>query len=77
MSFVSQNNFINQMVVDMLECFNGDHPEEITNVNAIKSLFTRHVSNTDNWAINLKSLIIFHRTIQNWRTLKKSGSQLY
>lgn len=61
----------------MLECLNGDHPDEITSVNAVKGIYTRHVSNTDNWAINLKSLIIFHRAVQNFRVLKKSGKEIH
>lgn len=63
--------------IDMLECFNQDHPEEITASNAVKGLYTRHVSNIDNWAITMKSLIIFHRAIQNHRVLKRVGKEIY
>jgi hypothetical protein len=28
-------------------------------------MLERHISNLDNWAINLKGLIIFHRALQN------------
>jgi hypothetical protein len=65
------------IAADLLECFNGDHPEEITSINAVKGLFTRHVANTDNWAITMKSLIIFHRALQNHRVLKKVGAEIH
>lgn len=55
---------------------NGDHPEEITAINAVKGMYTRHVSNTENWAINMKTLIIFHRALQNHRVLAKCGKEI-
>lgn len=62
---------------DLLECLNGDHPDEITSINAVKGLYTRHVSNTDNWAITMKTLISFHRALQNHRVLRKSGKEIH
>ena len=65
------------ILLDLLECLNGDHPDEITSINAVKGLYTRHVSNTDNWAITMKTLISFHRALQNHRVLRKSGKEIH
>jgi len=34
-------------------------------------MFERHISNLDNWAINIKGLIIFHRALQNIKVNRK------
>lgn len=38
---------------------------------ALKFMFERHISNLDNWAINTKILIIFHRGLQNIKVNRK------
>lgn len=37
----------------------------------MKFIFERHISNLDNWAINLKVLIVFHRSLQNIKVNRK------
>lgn len=38
---------------------------------ALKFTFERHISNLDNWAINTKVLIVFHRALQNIKVNRK------
>lgn len=38
---------------------------------ALKFMLERHISNLDNWAINTKILIIFHRALQNIKVNRK------
>ena len=40
-------------------------------IGALKFMLERHISNLDNWAINLKGLIIFHRALQNIKVNRK------
>lgn len=38
---------------------------------ALKFICERHISNLDNWAINTKVLIVFHRSLQNIKVNRK------
>ena len=55
----------------MLECLNGEHKDQVSPLAALKFIFERHISNLDNWAINTKILIIFHRGMQNIKVNRK------
>ena len=59
--------------VDLLECFNEQHDREIYKINALTMFLERLVSNTDNWAVNLKCLIILNRAIQNFKVMQNIG----
>lgn len=59
------------MYLDLLECLNGEHKDEVSPLAALKFIFERHISNLDNWAINTKVLIIFHRGMQNIKVNRK------
>lgn len=55
---------------------NGEHKEDVSPVAALKFIFERHVANLDNWAINTKILIIFHRGLQNIKVNRKIYKEL-
>ena len=55
----------------MLECLNGEHKDIVSPLGALKFILERHISNLDNWAINIKVLIIFHRALQNIKVNRK------
>jgi hypothetical protein len=55
----------------LLECFNGEHKDQVSPLGALKFTFERHISNLDNWAINTKVLIVFHRALQNIKVNRK------
>ena len=40
---------------------NGEHKDEVSPSTSLKFIFERLVNNLDNWAINVKIMIIFHR----------------
>lgn len=50
---------------------NGEHKDQVSPLAALKFIFERHISNLDNWAINTKILIIFHRGLQNIKVNRK------
>lgn len=58
-------------VIYLLECLNGEHKDQVSPLAALKFMFERHISNLDNWAINTKVLIIFHRGLQNIKVNRK------
>jgi len=62
--------------VDLLECMNGEHKEDVSPTASLKFIFERHVANLDNWAINTKVLIIFHRGLQNIKVNRKIYKEL-
>ena len=55
----------------LLESLNGEHKEQVSPIGALKFILERHISNLDNWAINMKVLIIIHRSLQNIRVNRK------
>jgi predicted glycosyltransferase len=57
--------------LDLLECLNSEHKDHVSMIGALKFMLERHISNLDNWAINLKGLIIFHRALQNIKVNRK------
>merc|ERR1712166_1101515 len=61
-------------LIYLLECLNGEHKDQVSPLGALKFIFERLISNLDNWAINLKVLIVFHRALQNikvnWKIYK-------
>lgn len=61
----------------MLECLNSEHKDQCSSVAALKFIFERHISNLDNWAINMKVLIIFHRGMQNIKVNRKIYKDLH
>jgi hypothetical protein len=50
---------------------NGEHKDQVSPLGALKFILERHVSNLDNWAINVKILIVFHRSLQNIKVNRK------
>jgi hypothetical protein len=50
---------------------NGEHKDQVSPLGALKFIFERHISNLDNWAINTKVLIVFHRSLQNIKVNRK------
>jgi hypothetical protein len=50
---------------------NGEHKDVISPLGSLKFILERHISNLDNWAINIKILIIFHRALQNIKVNRK------
>jgi len=65
--------FVSKVIsnLDLLECLNGEHKDQVSPLAALKFIFERHISNLDNWAINTKVLIIFHRGMQNIKVNRK------
>jgi hypothetical protein len=59
------------LLLDLLECLDGDHKDQVSPLACLKFIFERHISNLDNWAINTKILIIFHRAMQNIKVNRK------
>ena len=59
------------MTLVLLESLNGEHKEQVSPIGALKFILERHISNLDNWAINMKVLIIIHRSLQNIRVNRK------
>ena len=55
---------------------NGEHKEVVSPVASLKFIFERHVANLDNWAINTKVLIVFHRGLQNIKVNRKIYKEL-
>ena len=55
---------------------NGEHKEDVSPVASLKFIFERHVANLDNWAINTKVLIVFHRGLQNIKVNRKIYKEL-
>lgn len=49
------------VILDLLECMNGEHKDDVSPAASLKFIFERLVANLDNWAINTKVMIIFHR----------------
>ena len=43
----------------------GDHTDIVSVNDALKNIIERHVSHLDNWAINIKGMIVLHRSLQN------------
>lgn len=50
---------------------NGEHRDDVAPQVATKSILERLISNLDNWAVNTKILIIFHRGLQNIKVNRK------
>ena len=69
MSYVSTLSLIFDVV--LLECMNGEHKDIVSPLGSLKFILERHISNLDNWAINIKVLIIFHRALQNIKVNRK------
>ena len=59
------------MYLDLLECLNGEHKDVCSPLGALKFILERYISNLDNWAINIKTLIVFHRALQNIKVNRK------
>lgn len=81
MLFVSKlksNSHLNACIIwtDLLECMNGEHKDQVSPLGALKFIFERHISNLDNWAINVKILIIMHRGLQNIKVNRKIVKEL-
>lgn len=55
---------------------NGEHKDQVSPLGSLKFIFERHISNLDNWAINLKILIIMHRGLQNIKVNRKIVKEL-
>lgn len=55
---------------------NGEHKDDILPPDSIKIIFDRLISNLDNWAINTKILIVFHRGLQNIKVNRKIYKEL-
>jgi hypothetical protein len=55
---------------------NGEHKDEILPSGALKLIFERLISNLDNWAINTKIMIVFHRGLQNIKVNRKIYKEL-
>ena len=63
--------YVCEWTTDLLECLNGEHKDQVSPLGALKFIFERLISNLDNWAINLKVLIVFHRALQNIKVNRK------
>lgn len=50
-------------VIFLLECLNNEHKDLVSPLESLKYILERHITNLDNWAINTKILIIFHRAL--------------
>jgi hypothetical protein len=70
------NKVLVNLRVDLLECLNGEHKDQVSSTAALKFIFERHISNLDNWAINMKILITFHRGMQNIKVNRKIYKEL-
>ena len=57
--------------VDLLECMNGEHKDDVPPQAALKFIYERLLGNLDNWAVTVKILIIFHRGLQNIKVNRK------
>lgn len=57
--------------VDLLECMNGEHKDDVSPQAALKFIYERLLGNLDNWAVTVKILIIFHRGLQNIKVNRK------
>jgi hypothetical protein len=55
---------------------NGEHKDEVSPSTSLKFIFERLVNNLDNWAINVKIMIIFHRGLQNIKVNRKIYKEL-
>ena len=55
---------------------NGEHKEDVSPTASLKFIFERHVANLDNFTINTKILIIFHRGLQNIKVNRKIYREL-
>ena len=55
---------------------NGEHKDEVSPTASVKFIFDRLVANLDNWAINTKIMIIFHRGLQNIKVNRKIYKEL-
>lgn len=55
----------------LLECLNNEHKDLVSPLESLKYILERHITNLDNWAINTKILIIFHRALQNIKVNRK------
>jgi hypothetical protein len=55
---------------------NGEHKDEISPIEALKLIFERLISNLDNFSINTKVLIVFHRGLQNIKVNRKIYKEL-
>ena len=50
---------------------NGEHKDQVSPLGALKFILERLVSNLDNWAVNTKIIIVFHRSLQNIKVNRK------
>lgn len=50
---------------------NGEHKDQVSPLGALKFILERLISNLDNWAVNIKILIVFHRSLQNIKVNRK------
>ena len=55
---------------------NGEHKEDVSPAASLKFIFERLIANLDNWAINSKILIVFHRGLQNIKVNRKIYKEL-
>lgn len=58
-------------VIYLLECLNGEHKDQVSPLGALKFILERLISNLDNWAVNTKIIIVFHRSLQNIKVNRK------
>jgi hypothetical protein len=61
----------NQRRIDLLECMNGEHKDDVSPQASMKFIYERMLGNLDNWAVTVKILIIFHRGLQNIKVNRK------
>ena len=62
---------LSQLLIDLLECLNGEHKDQVSPLGALKFILERLISNLDNWAVNTKIIIVFHRSLQNIKVNRK------
>jgi len=72
----SVSSLLNNKFLDLLECMNGEHKDEVSPTASLKFIYERLVSNLDNWAINTKIMIILHRGLQNIKVNRKIYKEL-
>lgn len=50
---------------------NGEHQADVAPDVSVQMLFERYINNIQNWIMNFKILIIFHRGLQNIKVNRK------
>jgi hypothetical protein len=50
---------------------NGEHLADVAPEVSVQMLFERYINNIQNWIMNFKILIIFHRGLQNIKVNRK------